>query len=237
MHIVSLYRKRSRELHGGKGKGCWKVWPGSGLYFKTLIGFFFNFFINFLSFHVILHYNIYSLITNSTCTDKYQTNYQFNKLLLERLIITFTSNGIREFVPLCRLLFIISAHKLVVSLNFLSIWIFWAVFICSFSILRNSQLDWRLPFAVCCGRHGSVLSRIALWDCLGLLSLLLLILTKLPGRKLEPNSPIVQFGTTPTQSRAQPSNGRQPFKAPLSTYKFSRLISIHSRRELVGRIW
>lgn len=22
MHIVSLYRKRSRELHGGKGKGC-----------------------------------------------------------------------------------------------------------------------------------------------------------------------------------------------------------------------
>ena len=152
MHIVSLYRKRSRELHGGKRKGCWKVWPGSGLYFKTLIGFFFNFFINFLSFHVILHYNIYSLITNSTCTDKYQTNYKFNKLLLERLNITFTSNGIREFVPPCRLLFIISAHKLVVSLNFLSIWIFWAVFICSFSILRNSQLDWRLPFAVCCGR-------------------------------------------------------------------------------------
>ena len=141
MHIVSLYRKRSRELHGGKGKGCWKVWPGSGLYFKTLIGFFFNFFINFLSFHVILHYNIYSLITNSTCTDKYQTNYKFNKLLLERLIITFTSNGIREFVPPCRLLFIISARKLVVSLNFLSIWIFWAVFICSFSILRNSQLE------------------------------------------------------------------------------------------------
>ena len=125
MHIVSLYRKRSRELHGGKRKGCWKVLPGSGLYFKTLIDFFFNFFINFLSFHVILHYNIYSLITNSTCTDKYQTNYKFNKLLLERLIITFTSNGIREFVPPCRLLFIISAHKLVVSLNFL--FLFWEI--------------------------------------------------------------------------------------------------------------
>ena len=39
----------------------------------------------------------------------------------------------------CRLLFIISTHKLVVSRNVLSIRIFWAVFICSFSILRNSQ--------------------------------------------------------------------------------------------------
>ena len=36
-------------------------------------------------------------------------------------------------------LFIISTHKLVVSCNFLSIRIFLAVFICSFSILRNSQ--------------------------------------------------------------------------------------------------
>ena len=46
-----------------------------------------------------------------------------------------------SFRPLCHLLFIISTHKLVVSCNFLSIRIFLAVFICSFSILRNSQLD------------------------------------------------------------------------------------------------
>ena len=37
-------------------------------------------------------------------------------------------------------------HKLVILPNFLSIRIFWAVFICSFSILRNSQLE--LTFAV-----------------------------------------------------------------------------------------
>ena len=47
----------------------------------------------------------------------------------------------------CRLLFIISADRLVVSRNSLSIRILWAVFICSFSILRKSQLDpdvWRI---------------------------------------------------------------------------------------------
>ena len=41
----------------------------------------------------------------------------------------------------CRLLFIISTHKLVVSCNLLSIRIFLVVFICSFSILRNCQLE------------------------------------------------------------------------------------------------
>ena len=49
----------------------------------------------------------------------------------------------------CRLLFIISTRKLVVSRNFLSIRIFWTVFICSFSILINSQLEsdvCRLPY-------------------------------------------------------------------------------------------
>ena len=47
--------------------------------------------------------------------------------LIEMLSITFTSNGKREFVPrdqvspfTCRLLFIISTNKLVVSRNFLS---------------------------------------------------------------------------------------------------------------------
>ena len=45
--------------------------------------------------------------------------------------------------PLCLspILFIISTHKLVVSRKLLSIIIFWAVVICSFSILRNSQLE------------------------------------------------------------------------------------------------
>ena len=58
MHIVSLYRKRSRELHGEKEKVCWKVRPRSGLYFKTLIGFFFQFFllISFISRYITLQY-------------------------------------------------------------------------------------------------------------------------------------------------------------------------------------
>ena len=64
---------------------------------------------------------------------------------IERLSITFTSNGKCEFVPhdqvSVRFVIYCSSflHKLVVSCNFLSIRIFLAVFICSFSILRNSQ--------------------------------------------------------------------------------------------------
>ena len=57
----------------------------------------------------------------------YRERYVLLNSSLERLSITFTSHGKREFVPLhqfslftCRLLFIISAHKLV-SRNFLSI--------------------------------------------------------------------------------------------------------------------
>ena len=47
-----------------------------------------------------------------------------------------------SFLFTCCLLFIISSPKIVVSRNFLSILIlFWAVFICSFSILRDSQLE------------------------------------------------------------------------------------------------
>ena len=69
-------------------------------------------------------------------------------------LITFASNGklptTWPIFPLtCRLLFIISTQNLVVSLNFLSIRIFWAGFICLFSILRNSQLETdvcRLPY-------------------------------------------------------------------------------------------
>ena len=63
--------------------------------------------------------------------------------------------GKREFVPpdpfCCRLLFIISTHNLVVSRNFLSIRVVFAVFICSFSILRNSQFEsdvCRLPYTL-----------------------------------------------------------------------------------------
>ena len=54
-----------------------------------------------------------------------------------------------SFPPTCRLLFIISTHNLVVSPNFSSIRIFWAGFICLFSILRNPQLETnvcRLPY-------------------------------------------------------------------------------------------
>ena len=66
-------------------------------------------------------------------------------VLIERLSITFTSNGKRELVPHDQVSVPIVIycssflHKLVVSCNFLSIRIFLAVFICSFSILKNSQ--------------------------------------------------------------------------------------------------
>ena len=56
---------------------------------------------------------------------------------------------VTKFPYTCRLLFFISTQKYVVPRNFLSIRIFWAVFICSFSILRNSQLQsdvCRLPY-------------------------------------------------------------------------------------------
>ena len=65
-----------------------------------------------------------------------------------------------SFRPLCHLLFIISRHKLVVSCNFLSIRIFLAVFICSFSILRNSQRE----SDVCCLRNLSNDQEKKLWE-------------------------------------------------------------------------
>ena len=53
-------------------------------------------------------------------------NYEYRLDIIKSLSITFTSSGKREFVPHdqlsfsfgCRQLFIISAHKLVVSRNF-----------------------------------------------------------------------------------------------------------------------
>ena len=67
----------------------------------------------------------------------------------ERLHVsmTFTSNGKLEFVPRDQVPLYLSFTvlyfytKICSSTNFLSIRIFWAVFICSFSILRNSQLQ------------------------------------------------------------------------------------------------
>ena len=71
----------------------------------------------------------------------------------ERLHVSMTANvnlyHVTKFPYTCRLLFFISTQKYVVPRNFLSIRIFWAVFICSFSILRNSQLQsdvCRLPY-------------------------------------------------------------------------------------------
>ena len=97
-------------------------------------------------------------ITKARCYANCLT--KVSNLSIERLSTTFTSNGRREFVRAlgrtwpsftlaCRLLFIISTHKLAVSHNFLSI-SFWAVFICSFSLLTaESQLEsdvCRLPY-------------------------------------------------------------------------------------------
>ena len=75
---------------------------------------------------------------------------------LERFSITFTSNGKHEFVPrdqvysfnTCRLLFIISLPKLVVSSNFLSIRIVLSCFyLLIFYFEKFSTWIWRLPFA------------------------------------------------------------------------------------------
>ena len=73
---------------------------------------------------------------------------RFTGYTLHRSSFTFTSNGKRgirtfKFVsfPLtCRLLFIISTHKLVVSRNFVSIRVVLSCFY-SFSILRNFHLE------------------------------------------------------------------------------------------------
>ena len=79
------------------------------------------------------------LINPATCITGYT---------LHRSSFTFTSNGKREictfkfvsFPLTCRLLFIISTHKLVVSRNFVSIRVVLSCFY-SFSILRNSHLE------------------------------------------------------------------------------------------------
>ena len=85
---------------------------------------------------------------------------------LERLSITFTSNGKCKIVPcdqvspllviyysLFRNIKISSFTHFVLSKRIL----FWAVFICSFSFLRNSQLD----FAVICNDKAPLLTCIS----------------------------------------------------------------------------
>ena len=66
-------------------------------------------------------------------------------MTIDRLSITFTSNGKREIVPsvslTCLLLFIISTLKLVVSRSFLSIRTVLNRFYLLILILRNSQLE------------------------------------------------------------------------------------------------
>ena len=80
-----------------------------------------------------------------------EVDFLHSLAVIERLSIMFASicTTWPSFPFACRLLFIISTHKLVVSPNFLSIRIFRAVFICSFSILNNSELEsdfCRLPY-------------------------------------------------------------------------------------------
>ena len=84
--------------------------------------------------------------------------------LLERLSITFTSKGKREFVPrdqvsswACRLRFIISTRNLVVSRNFLSIRIVLSFFYQPVSYFEKCLTwIWRLPFAVYGKRKVSI---------------------------------------------------------------------------------
>ena len=84
--------------------------------------------------------------------------------LLERLSITFTSKGKREFVPrdqvsswACRLRFIISTRSLVVSRNFLSIRIVLSFFYQPVSYFEKCLTwIWRLPFAVYGKRKVSI---------------------------------------------------------------------------------
>ena len=60
-----------------KNKAMSTFFLGQNIHSPLHAWYFFSiFFMNFLSFHITLHYNINSLITYSTCTDKHQTNYK-----------------------------------------------------------------------------------------------------------------------------------------------------------------
>ena len=88
----------------------------------------------------ILLYTNMAAVTS--CKNDLFSAYSINREVKHHVYVkrqTWTCTTWSSFRPLCYLLFIISTHKLVVSCNFLSIRIFLAVFICSFSILRNSQ--------------------------------------------------------------------------------------------------
>ena len=88
----------------------------------------------------------------------FECEYPFidkSMVILERLNITFTSNGKLEFVPrdqvspLLVLLFIISTHKLEVLRNFLSIRIVLGCFYLLIFLFWEIFTDLNLTFAIC----------------------------------------------------------------------------------------
>ena len=96
-------------------------------------------------------------MSNSISTVSRAMGHSFFKTI-ERLSITFTSNGKREFVPRdqvsSRLLFIISTHKLVVSRNFLEYPKEFSKVFLSAHFLFSEILNLNLKFAVWRLRKG-----------------------------------------------------------------------------------
>ena len=90
---------------------------------------------------IVLNTNV---VTVTSCKNNLFSAYSINREVKHHVYVkrqTWICTTWWSFRPHCHLLFIISTHKLVVSCNFLSIRIFLAAFICSFSILRNSQRE------------------------------------------------------------------------------------------------
>ena len=74
--------------------------------------------------------------------------FAVNVTLIERLRFTFTPNGKREFVPRDQVFPLIDVYCFLLlhknkwfHASFIHENLFWTVFICLFSILRNSQLE------------------------------------------------------------------------------------------------
>ena len=87
--------------------------------------------------------------STSHCYPNSQSGYHQGKYsVLERLRFTFTPNGKREFVPRDQVFPLIVVHCFLLlhknkwfHASFFHENLFWTVFICLFSILRNSQLE------------------------------------------------------------------------------------------------
>ena len=94
----------------------------------------------------------YPITQCQTRSQLYKVPYLYNREIKHHVYVkrqTRICTRWPSFSFTCRLLFIISSHKLVASRNFLSIRIVLSCFTCSFSILRNSQLKsdvFRLPY-------------------------------------------------------------------------------------------